>query len=483
MVADASDLLIQGNASTALACRDRHVLYDGPRGSGKTRPIAEKIVMYARTYQGTRILVMRRTRASMTETTLVTLEFVLRRLWPQALTGCMRSHVSSYIIGRSEIVIQGWEDEARARSGEYAIIWCDEGHELTLDVFESVGASLRWPIRDYYQFIVTSNPDSDKHFLWVQSDQGIPDLVGKRRIHRIQSRHKDNPACDAEYLAALSSLTGIRRRRFYLGEWCAAEGQVLDNWSDTENVLSPPMRGGEVDYENLGIKWYGASFDWGHSAAGVLQVWGMTESDRCYQVAEIYTTKWQPSEWCAQLVTLNKKFPLEAIVCDPSKPEMIVEFNTCLGYVGDGPDAVAFKASNKRRGDLGGIMRLYEMIGSRQMVILRDNMPRGIDQALRDAGRACSFIEEVPGYVWAQTPDGRYMKDDSDAKCDDHAMDAARYWAMYVRHADHRKAKRVQADVPGTMGAMIGWNKMQAAWEMAREEGITYAEAREALAE
>lgn len=96
MLTEHPPFVLRGQAKKLWACRDPEILFDGPRGTGKTRPMCEYVVRYAMANQGCRIAVVRKSRKSMSQSTLVTLELVLGMLYPKALTGCMRTHVQSY---------------------------------------------------------------------------------------------------------------------------------------------------------------------------------------------------------------------------------------------------------------------------------------------------------------------------------------------------------------------------------------------------
>lgn len=476
--------VLRGQAKKLWACREPEILFDGPRGTGKTRPMCEYIVRYAMANQGCRIAVVRKSRKSMSQSTLVTLELVLGMLYPKALTGCLRTHVQSYWIGTSEIIATGCDDEEKLRGMEVSLIWVDECTELTLNDWESIGNALRWPVAPWRTIIGTCNPDSDQHWMWLRFKDG--------RIKRIQSSHLDNPALPPDYLPRLARQTGVRRKRYFEGIWTAAVGQVLDDFDPNENVIDCPTKAdGEFDYDALHISWYFASMDWGHAAAGCMGIWGVDLSNKIYEVAEIYFTKKLSGWWCDALADMNKRFRLAAVVCDPSRPDMIGEFNLRLGYHPEAPDAICFGANNKRAtsltGDLAGINLMCEMVskrndGGRALYFIRDNQPYGIDQDLRDAGMPCSTIEEIPSYVWAKTSDERWLKDQVDKNVPaDHGLDQTRYACMFARYRDMSEPPHVPKDDPETYGALYGHNRMVKAIEVAHEDGLTIEEVLEEM--
>jgi hypothetical protein len=414
-------------------------------------------------FQGTRILVVRKTRASLSQTFLVTLEQVLANLHPEALTGCQRGHVSAYTIGLSEIVPLGMEDEERLRSLECAVVFMEEATEFTQDDYNSLQGALRWPVGGWKQMILACNPGAPSHWIWKLYLDG--------KIHRLASTHADNPTLTPDYMQRLSELPGVMGERFYRHKWVAAEGQVLDNWTDANMVDVPENVDGTKDYGAMHLAWYFAAKDWGFTKAGALGVFGVDFDGRVYLVAQIYKTRQDLDWWCARLVELHQEFSLQAIVADPSRPDMIAGFNRALGFEPDAPTAPCFGANNKRAsapsGDLEGILYMRSQIdaakdGKPRFFVCRDSLRLGIDQTLRDTGKPCCFEEEVTSWVWAKSPDGTMAKDHTEATCEDHAVDMVRYGLAFARDKNLTPDPGIAPDVPGSYGAMYGHNKLVA---------------------
>ena len=63
-----------GAAATLFRCNDPEILIQGPAGTGKTRACLERIHLLAETNAGARFLLMRKTRARMAQSVLVTFE-------------------------------------------------------------------------------------------------------------------------------------------------------------------------------------------------------------------------------------------------------------------------------------------------------------------------------------------------------------------------------------------------------------------------
>jgi phage terminase large subunit len=469
-----------GGAAKLLSCRAPEILFDGPRGTGKSRAVAEYLIQYAIRFPGTRILVLRKTRASLSESFLVTFEGRLAVRCPSALSMVQRSHRTKYTIGASEIVISGLDMESRQRSGEYALIFVEEANELTENDWEMVQGCLRWKDGGgYHQIVGACNPDSPGHWLWKRHRKSLTgELAG---FQRIASRHTDNPSLDADYLERLSRLSGVRRKRYFEGEWFAAEGQVFDNFSEDRHWITVPEdKDGKRDYNALSISWYFASADWGTSKPGCLGIWGVDVEGRLYEVAEVYFAGKRTAWWADALVELNRRFPIRIGVGDPARPDMITEMNLALGYRPDGPEAIFFKADNKRasspNGDMGGLNLVHDWLdpqsdGRPRLFFCRDNTPFGIDSALRESGKPCSTVEETPSYVWAKNAEGNQDKDSTDQRCEDHGWDQTRYACTFARGKDLSGEKVIPPDEPGTYGDLYGHNELMAEMQ-AEEEGL-----------
>ena len=64
----------RGNNERIQTASDQEIILTGPTRTGKTRAVLHKVYTKAIEYPGLRALILRKTRASLTETTLVTFE-------------------------------------------------------------------------------------------------------------------------------------------------------------------------------------------------------------------------------------------------------------------------------------------------------------------------------------------------------------------------------------------------------------------------
>lgn len=224
-----------GQIREAIACRAIEVLSDGPAGTGKTRGFLSKALLCARSNPRARILLCRKTRASMTQSVLVTLEQKVMHPRERAkFATCGRAQRQAYLFPNgSEIAVAGLDNPERIMSTEWDRIFAFEATELTEEDWEMLLSRLRNGQTPYHQACADCNPGPSQHWLLKRAKAG--------KMQQFPSRHTDNPMlwdqkkqtwtkAGEEYLKqVLGNLTGNRRRRLLDGVWCADEAAVFDH--------------------------------------------------------------------------------------------------------------------------------------------------------------------------------------------------------------------------------------------------------------
>lgn len=234
---------LRGNNLVAFNSTAREVILSGPAGTGKSRAWLTKAHYAASKYPGARILLLRKTRESMTDSVLVTFERDVLGDGHPLTFGQNREtrHSYKYPLG-SEIVVAGMrhnqkDQTAKVMSTDYDMILVFEATEFQLVEWERLLTRLRSGVLPYQQLGGDCNPEAPSHWIWSRKLSG--------RIEFLESEHKDNPKwhtgtdwtqAGREYLATLDLLTGYTRDRLRDGKWVQATGVIFDSWSDTENV-------------------------------------------------------------------------------------------------------------------------------------------------------------------------------------------------------------------------------------------------------
>jgi len=385
-----------GGARQLWQSKDSEILIDGPAGTGKTRSILEKCHLMAMKYPGARILLTRKTRASMTHTVLVTLEEKVMGDQLSLKSGARRSHRDSYRYPNgSELICIGMDNAERIMSLEIDAVYCCEATELTEDDWEKLLTRLRNGKMPYQQAIADCNPSYPRHWLKVRADEG--------RMKRIISRHEDNPAITSAYLDRLSKLSGHRRERLFKGNWTSAEGLVYDNWDAGIHVCELD----EVRVDRAII-----SIDEGYTNPCAVLVLLADNDGRVHIKKEWCKTQQLETQVVAKVQELSEKYNAEAIIADPSAKKLIEALKAA--------DLHAVGANNDVFGGIQTIQNMLEVQG--------DGRPR-----LTVDPSCTSFIDEIESYQWKENRDG--SKEDKPVKQNDHCQDSARYGCMYL--AEH----------------------------------------------
>lgn len=225
-------LKLRGGNREAWLAREREVLVEGPRGTGKTRTILELLNALCHAFPGLAVLIVRKYERTLSSTCLRTLnEQVLHNGDGVQWFGGNANEPSSYRYRNgSRIVTGGMDNSEKVKSSEYDIIYCNEVTELSEDDYEALLPLLRHRVAgrrllEFQRIISDCNPANSGHWANQRCERG--------ECRRIRTTLRDNPAyyddagritADGEaYLATLTGLTGTRRERWLEGKWTGVE--------------------------------------------------------------------------------------------------------------------------------------------------------------------------------------------------------------------------------------------------------------------
>jgi phage terminase large subunit len=241
------------------------------------------------------------------------------------------------------------------------------------------------------------------------------------------SVHQDNPRYyqggeltpdGAAYLSLLGSLTGVRRQRYLLGLWVAAEGLVYELWdadvhvTDRWSKSKPPPS----DWPRL------MGVDFGFRNPFACGWFALAPDNQLVLYREIYRTQRLVEDHAADILAASKGdvFP-RRVVCDHDAEDRAT-LERHLGCA----TVPAIKAVSE------GIQAVSERLklradGTPGLLVCQDTLVSK-DRALVEARKPLCFLDEVVGYVWDERPvPGGGNARDVPLKADDHACDMARY--------------------------------------------------------
>ena len=365
-------------------------------------------------------LIVRKTRASLTESALVTFESHVVEEGNSCLNGPTRAHRQSYKYDNgSEIVCGGMDKATRTLSTEYDIIYVPEAIELTEDDWEMLTRPLRHGKMPWQQIIADTNPDKPTHWLKKRCDSA------KTRI--LESRHEENPTLwdmasktwtprGADYIAKLDALTGPRKQRLRYGRWVQAEGVVYEEWDAAVHVIDPfPI---PDDWPRF---W---SVDFGFTDPLVIQWWARDPEGRLYLYRELVQTHLLVEDAAREALALSRGEPNpQAIICDHDREgretlarHLDMDTDPAIKDIETGIEAVA-------------VMLRKAHDGKPRLFVFRDALVSR-DPRMEERKAPCGFIEEVDGYIWDLGNSRK--KGEQPIDKDNHSADALRYLVRYV---------------------------------------------------
>lgn len=409
---------IRGAVEQAWKCHDPEVLVDGPRGTGKTTGLLLKALGMMEKYPGTRVLILRKTRAAMTESVLVTLESHILGAGHPMIGNISRANRASYNHPNGSCMVVGGLDKVdRTKSTDFDLIIIFEATECCEDDIETLTGSLRNNKAGYHQLIIDCNPKGSKHWIIQRAKS--------QKMTRFPSRHEDNPSLygsdgtitefGKQYIGTLDRLTGHRRQRDRFGIWASAEGLVYGDVWDESIHLIPRF---EIPNNWRRI----VTIDFGFTNPFVCQWWGIDGDSRMYRYREIYMTQRTVQEHWETI----KKFSgenIEAWIADhDAEDRATLRKLGCYTQrakkaIRPGIDATIERL--KKAGD--GKARLFYM---------KDSLLE-VDAALVEAKKPYCTEHEYEGYLWAPPSEGRAAKE-IPIQVDDHGLDGTRYGVAYV---------------------------------------------------
>ena len=407
-----------GTCEELLYCKEPEVLICGPAGTGKSRAALEKMHICAMKYPGSRHLIVRKTRTSLTQSALVTFD---EHVVPDSAGVKFRTAEQEYrYTNGSKVVIGGMDKSSKVLSSEYDIIYIQEATELSIDDWETLTTRNRYGIVPYNQMIACCNPGPPRHWLRQRANERITTYL--------QSFHEDNPRLfdhdkndwtepGRAYISKLSNLTGVRRKRLYLGEWAAAEGMIYEEEWDSEIHLINRFK---IPY---GWPRYWV-VDFGFKDPFVWQCWAYDEEhDIFYRFAELYYTGLLVEDAARMIARWkrleNERFPA-ALLCDWDA-EGRATLERHLGIDTEPASKAILDGIEQTK------VRLRRLDDKEPgMYFLRDSLI-DFDPELADAGLPKCTEDEFESYEWSDN-----KKKDTPIDKYNHGMDCTRYLSMHV---------------------------------------------------
>lgn len=390
------------------------MLLTGSAGGGKSRLAGEKLHGYCQRYPKSMALILRKTRESMTNSTVLFMEkAVISR--DKNITFFPSKHRFEYSNG-SILAYGGMKNEEQREQirsigleGGVDIAWLEEANKFTEDDYQEVIARMRGIAAPWTQVILSCNPDHPQH--WINQRLIIG---GEAKVY--YSSAKDNTHNPESYTDALNSLTGVLALRLRDGKWVQAEGAVYDTFDPAIHL---------IDWFEIPDDWRRIrTIDFGYSNPFCCQWWAIDNDGRMYLYREIYMTQRIVEDHARQINQLSEGEQIEATVADHDAEDRatlerhgIQQTTSAIRSISPGIQEV--QARLRVAGD--GKPRLFLMRGALVET----------DENLIDKKKPCSTEDEITSYSWPKSQDGKPVKE-APIKNNDHGCDTMRYAAMYL---------------------------------------------------
>ena len=387
----------RGHILESQADESPEITLSGPAGTGKTYGLLYKLYRCALDWPGFRAAIMRQTRASLTDTALVTWERdVLGLDHPLVVNGPQRQWRHSYRFDNgSEVVVAGLDKPSRVLSAEYDVIYVVQAEECYEADWELVSSRLRNHRMPYQQMLGDCNPEHPQHWIRQRSNAGALELW--------HTRHEDNPLLwdgaewtdyGRDYLARLDRLTGTRKARLRFGQWVQAEGVVYEEFTETTHVLHR---------DRSEFQQFVAGVDEGYTNPAVLLIFGVDSDNRLHAMCEFYQRQVSQNAVVEEARALTNAWDLSTFYVDPSAAGLIAAMQSA--------NVLAQAADNTVYDGIQAVKQRLQVAG--------DGRPR-----LTFDPSCTNTISELGMYRWKERRTGQV---DEPEKQNDHAMDALRY--------------------------------------------------------
>lgn len=389
------------------------MLLTGSAGGGKSRVAAEKVNAYCWMYPGATWLILRKAREW-------TGHSIVPFMWKSVMGNDPRIKFNqsdgAFFYPNGSVIYSGGMMDDKQREAVRSIggdggldgAWFEEANAFTRLDFEEIIGRVRHTAADWQQIILSTNPGPPTHWIYT-------DLILNGGASVYYSHANQNPNNSPAYIANLEKLTGVMRERLVLGKWVQAEGAIYDEFDPAIHVI-------DKDQCPEFIRRFRV-VDFGYSNPFVCQWWGMDADGRLYRYRELYKTRYLVEDATPKIIRLTGDEYIEATIADhDAEDRATMERHGIItqAAVKDvSPGIQAVKARMKVQSD-----------GKPRIFFVRGALVEA-DPLLEEARLPLCTEDEIPGYAWAKTPDGKPNKEEP-VKINDHGCDDTRYMVMHI---------------------------------------------------
>jgi PBSX family phage terminase large subunit len=367
--------------------KKREVLFVGAMGAGKSFALCQKLLYHA-LYPNSLCLLTRKTRESITNSTLRTLFDGEQACPPVLVPGSYEYFESKSLIkinGGGQIAVIGCDNPLKIRSINASAIAIDESVELDEEEYLALNSRLRNSSANFRSIFSCTNPASEQHFLYKRF------LAQPRDSQRevITMSLGENFLLPADFVASQWQLTGAQKRRYVYAEWCMNQGCVYKEFDVLKQAR--PVTGPFEKYI-LGV-------DVGYTNDPTCILVGGLYENRLHVVEEYYQQHTAPTKIVAEIEQRYEKYGNATVVIDPSAAGIRLEL-----------EAKGLRVEKANNSIDEGISRVKDLL---------------VNDRITFQPGLTNLFHEFDAYSYREGSDKPVDKFN-------HAMDALRYLVAYV---------------------------------------------------
>lgn len=400
------------------------LLYSGAFAAGKSIGLCLRAIFTAANYPGSRIGLFRKTRRSLTSTTLETFQQVCPPEWIKEYN---KTDLRWTLLNDSRIEGYGLDEETKVRGLELTDAGVDEIVETSqkdwLTLNSRVGRWKRDRIHKRGQLYGATNPGTPTHYLY--------DFFFRKGLGRvIETEMIDNEFLAEDVLARASLFTGLFYERFIRGRWISMEGLIYDEFGPHNVVNAQDVFPGGI----VPPTWYRyAGIDFGYVNPFV-HLWAAENDGRLYLYRELYMSHRIVEDHARQIKAMEVCTPWIDGMGNERKNERVLsrwadhyaEDRATLSRYGVGTTPATKDISP-------GIQAVKRYLrpdetGRPRLMIVRGALIEK-DSWLQTQGFPTCLLDEIGSYVMRPSVDGRANKEEP-VDLNNHALDAVRYLVM-----------------------------------------------------
>lgn len=429
---------------------------DGGVGTGKSFATAFKFYFLALLFSKANLLMVRKTRKSMVNSTVLMMETTVMVNDPCVLHQPSKSRFrfknGSYMF-YGGMANDDQIEQLRSIGSDGSIdgVWIEEAHlARKSDRDELVGRN-RGTAIPFNLFIMTTNPAGYSH--WINTH-----FILTGNCKRLNPAFGINPHNSKQYEKNMESLTGAKYERLVKGKWANQHGAVYDEFRPSRHVIPLGRLQDYIpDFSKVRIF---RGIDFGYTNASVC-LWGALLPDGTIIVyKEIYMSRLSNSDFAKKIREWNKGDSVEITAADwdaAARKELEQH-------------GIPTIAANKES-ITGGIDKVRELmrgnpLTGRPRLMFYEGMLTEQDDMLDADKKPNSTLVELPDYHWMEAKSDSKNTPELPVDKNNHGCDALRYLCLLIDSGTSSEAMPLDEILEeATSGDYTEWITEESHWQ------------------